>query len=33
MVIKLDNPADTIKVQKILIELMQDLSSGIAYDC
>lgn len=33
MVIKLDNPADTIKVQKVLIELMQDLSSGIAYDC
>lgn len=33
MVIKLDNPADTIKVQKILIDLMQDLSSGIAYDC
>ena len=33
MVIKLDNPADTIKVQKVLIELMQDLSSGIAYNC
>lgn len=33
MVIKLDNPADTIKVQKVLVELMQDLSSGIAYDC
>lgn len=33
MVIKLDNPADTLKVNKVLIELMQDLSSGIAYDC
>lgn len=33
MVIKLDNPADTIKVQKVLVELMQDLSGGIAYDC
>lgn len=33
VVIKLDKPTDTIKVQQILIELMNDLSSGIAYDC